>query len=171
MKKVIGLGRLFSEFSVSEAIDYIVRLRFKHYVPSCRTWYAGFVKENKKATLCILFRKNGIDFRLFGPGGEGIRIDENYRLCLSGGELFRNHFNRSSSFLLFKAMYVARDFVQGIVSERIWVEDGESYLECPGRSEIRRKSLEIFLERKQRLIEDKEYRWVSGYISQSRRGF
>lgn len=123
-----------------DLIIYLVESGYRYHKPKCRTWKLAFILEHTNSALCILFRKNGIDLRLYEEYKNEISIDENNQISMIGGKLFRNHYNESNNLITQKIKVISSCFTNGRIMDEIKTEDGRSYLLNPEYQNIRENS-------------------------------
>lgn len=142
--------------TTGDLIVFLRKNKFEYYQPAAKTWHSALVGNKGKRVLCILLRKNGIDFRLYDNYKGGLSVNKNGHLIMNGGKIYRNYFNNSKSLLTLKASSIAEKFNRGILSNSITKEDGESYRNNENYEDIRKKSREEFEFRMNSLKENKE---------------
>jgi len=105
-----------------------VELGFLYFKPKSSTWRSAFIKRRGNEILCLLFRKNGLDFRYYENYDHGISLDEKKRITMIGGNIFRNHYNESKVILNHKALVIAEIFERGgDIYQLISKEEGIAY--------------------------------------------
>jgi len=117
-----------------------------------------------ESVLCVLFRKNGLDMRFYESYGGEIFVDSKNVASISGGELYRNHYNESENFIVMKVATVAFCFSKGIVRDELRTQDGRSYKLNQRYQVIREHSSEAFQRRSQEMREAAEQRSIYKYI-------
>lgn len=150
--------------SVKDLEIIIIKYGFRYYKPLAQTWKDAFVLKKNEKVLCILIRKNGIDFRYYENYNSGIEIINGTRIAMKGGTIYRNHFNKSKNLLTKKTQVIAKNFALGKVYDSIKKEDGRSYTLNENFSEIKDISHEKFLERYQKMKDDKDWKDICNYV-------
>lgn len=144
----------------------LVKLGYRYCKPASRTWSTGFVLKHNESVLCILFRKNGVDLRYYEKYKKGIAIDLRNVAQISGGALFRNHYNESENFIHLKVATIASCFSVGTVREELRIQDGRSYRLNPKYKTIREKSEYKFQQRYEEMREAVDQRAIWEYITE-----
>jgi hypothetical protein len=114
--------------TTKDLIMHLVESGYRYRKPKCRTWKLAFILRHTNSVLCILFRKNGIDLRLYEQYKNEISIDKNNQISMVGGKLFRNHYNESSNLITQKIKVISSCFIKGRIIDEIRIQDGRSYL-------------------------------------------
>ena len=153
--------------STNDLFIHLIKRGYQYYKPQSGTWKSAFVFESKSSVLCILFRKNGIDFRLYENYQQGLEIIGINTITMRGGEIFRNHYNESSNFILQKVIVIADQFAQGKLMSQIRIEDGRSYTLNKKYQSIKEISRNNFNKEYDRLKEAKNEREVADAIRES----
>lgn len=150
---------------------YLVKLGYRYFRPAGRTWSAGFLLKRDTSVLCVLFRKNGIDLRHYENYKGEISIDLRNVAHISGGNLFRNHYNESSNFIHLKVATIASCFTAGALREELRLQDGRSYRFNPKYPSIRERAKNAFRQRDQDLRDAADQRAVMRYIEEDCGGY
>ena len=101
-----------------DLIIHLVESGYRYHKPKCRTWKLAFILEHTNSALCILFRKNGIDLRLYEQYKNEISIDENNQISMIGGKLFRNYYNESNNLITQKIKVISSCFTNSVGTGR-----------------------------------------------------
>ena len=149
----------------------LVKYGFQYFKPASSTWKSTFVMRKGKTVLCILLRKNGIDLRFYEDYKGGIFIKDDRSIAMSGGALFRNHYNESNALINRKIALIASSFAKGKVLDSIQEEDGRSYLLNPKYPNIQAAARERFHEKAERMREDKDWRDICKYVADECGGY
>ncbi len=147
MNKITQLqpeSRRRGALSVKELALDLVLLNYRYYKPASSTWMMSFILKKEKMTLCVLFRKNGIDLRYYENINSEIALTETGMVHFRGGKIYRNHYNESQCVVTNKINKIAKAFAEGRVLSRLNIEDGRSYRRNPKFTETQRKSRERF---------------------------
>ena len=116
------------KLNVRELKSELKEIGFKMYYPIVSTWSESLIYRYDRSILCVLFRKNGVDFKLYKNYEKGLEVRDRNRISMVGGVIFRNHYNASEINIHDKILDIACSFVQGDVKENdIKNEDGRSY--------------------------------------------
>ena len=126
-----------------ELLFKLISLGFICCKTKCKTWNTAFLYKSNGSALCILLRKNGIDFRFYSKYENGLTIKDDNLLYMEGGEVFRNHYNRSNKIINTKAYNIAANYKSGVISKSMKIEDGKSYLLNQDIETIARRSKKI----------------------------
>lgn len=133
---------------IKDLFVFLTKAGYRCYKPVCRTWNTAFVMRSKKNVLCILIRKNGIDFRLYEPYRDEITIHHRNKIAFTGGKIYRNHYNESNNLIILKVMSIATEFDrEQTISTNINKQDGRSYLLNPRHQELRAKARQAYRDR------------------------
>jgi len=157
--------------SATDLFVSLVKLGYRYCRPASRTWSSGFILKRDASVLCVLFRKNGIDLRLYESYKGEISIDSRNVAYISGGELFRNHYNESDNFIHLKVATIASCFAAGTLREELRTQDGRSYRLNPKYEGIRKRAKEAFQRRDQDLRDAANDRAIWEYISEDCGGY
>lgn len=157
--------------TVNDLIIHLVECGYRYCKPKCQTWKSAFIFRHEDSVLCILFRKNGIDLRYYEKYLNEISIDKKNILSMLGGELYKNHYNESSTLITQKIKAISSCFVKGRIMNEMKTEDGRSYLLNPEYQNIREKSKEEFNNYRQQLKDDKDWRDICDYVSEDCGGY
>ena len=109
-------------------IVHLVMCGFQNYKPLSSVWKMAFIKRKNQSVLCVLIRKNGIDLRYYSNFNDEIRIIDKNKMSMSGGEIYRNHYNESKNLITQKISNIASSFSNGKVHGKLKTEDGRSYM-------------------------------------------
>lgn len=74
-----------------EIIENLKMMGFKTYKPRTISWNYALIGSNQTQTIYFLFRKEGVDFKIYSYAREA-KVDEKGRLFTDGGELVRNYY-------------------------------------------------------------------------------
>lgn len=153
--------------STNDLFIHLIKRGYQYYKPQSSTWKSAFVFRLETSVLCILFRKNGIDLRLYENYQQGISIKNRNIISMQGGEIFRNHYNESNNLILLKIKIIADCFAGGRPIPEIRIEEGKSFTLNEKYQSIREKSKEYFDNEYDRLKAAKNSRQVSEYMRES----
>ena len=114
--------------NVPELKAALKSIGFKSFYPVVTTWSDAFIYRYAESVLCVLFRKNGVDFKFYKHYQEGLKVRGRCRISMVGGEIYRNHYNSSQINVHDKILDVCSSYVNGEIREDdIRKEDGHSY--------------------------------------------
>ncbi len=130
--------------STTDLFVLLVKSGYRYCKPASRAWSSALIRRQGESVLCILFRKNGIDLRFYESYKGGIVVNSKNVASISGGDLYRNHYNESSNYIVMKVAAVALSFSKGVIREELCTHDGRSYKLNPRYPCIRDKSREEF---------------------------
>ena len=112
---MMGLYDDFSSFyriSQDELRLYLYDQGAKSFIPIATTWRSCLVLDNGFEYLCVLFRANGVDLKLFSDR-KGITIVDNNRVRFSGGETCRNHYYQAHEVVHKRCKKLVQKFLRG----------------------------------------------------------
>jgi len=143
---------------------------FSRYTPVCKTWHSAYILKRDGAALCVLLRKNGIDFRYYENYNRNIQINREGLISLNGGEIYRNYYNEAEDLITLKVKIITSCFAAGRINNDFRHEDGRSYLENPNYEKIRQRSREKYKNVRAQLMlerqEAREWRSITRYLQE-----
>lgn len=149
--------------TLKDLIVFLVRSGYRYHVPASSTWKMAFISDSTSGTLCVLIRKNGIDLRL----DPQLEFTTQGTVSMSGGTLYRNHYNQSKNLITLKIKIIASCFVNGKIHSSIATQDGRSYTHNDDYGMHQYLSRIKFEEKKQRLMDLKDERSLVAYAREN----
>jgi len=101
----------------TDLISKLKSLGFEAYPTKCSTYTEALIGFTKIATLYVLMRKNGIDFRYYDYI-KSTHIISDGLLQMAGGIIVRNYYKKSSININLHALTIAEKFLSDTLSEK-----------------------------------------------------
>lgn len=102
----------FYGISQDELRLYLYDQGAKSFVPIASTWKSCLLLDNGFDYLCVLFRANGVDLKLFVKGS-GVTMVGRNRVRFSGGETCRNHYYQAHEIVHRRCKKLVQKFLRG----------------------------------------------------------
>lgn len=101
----------------TDLISELKSLGFETYPTKCSTYSEALIGFNKIATLYVLIRKNGIDFRHYDYI-KPTQIDGKGLLQMDSGKIVRNYYKKSPININWHGLTIAKQFLSNTLSEK-----------------------------------------------------
>jgi len=101
----------------TDLVSELKGLGFEAYPTKCSTYSEALIGFNKIATLYVLMRKNGVDFRCYDYI-KPTQIDSNGLLQMVSGKIVRNYYKESPININLHGLTIAEKFLSNTLSEK-----------------------------------------------------